>query len=185
MDKCNVTGATENLKGFYINGDFGQKAEYFTDDHFEFHLCEAEYNEFMKKGRDIVVNFNREDYTQQYDKWFTSREIYELLRTFKYVPKGYYSIGWFQLSIEEEQWQWENKEENVIEFLEYERLVEDLFFAYSEEQLDEVISRRFPDKHNPYKKKDKIESEYIEHLHSLNKDDLINIILNNKIAFQA
>jgi hypothetical protein len=185
MDRCNVTGETENLFGFYINGDFGQKAEYFVADEFEFYLCEAQYKDFMSKGRDIVVNLNRDDYTKQHDKWFTSREIYELIQTFKYVPKGYYNFSWLQHTYEEEQWMWDNKGIDIFEYVDYERIL-DLAFYYNfdDEKMCEIISRRFPDKHNPYKKETG-EQSYIEHLQSLSKDELIHILLNNKIGFQV
>lgn len=186
MNRCNVTGVTEGLFDFYINGDFGQKAEYFVDDHFEFNLCESEYIDFMSKGRDIVVNLNRDDYTKQYDKWFTSKEIYDLIQKFKYVPKGYYNFSWLQHTPKEEQWMWDNKGLDIFEYVDYDRLLELAFYYnFEDEKMGEIISRRFPDQPNPYKKEDKIESEYIEHLHSLTKDELINIILNNKIAFQS
>lgn len=125
MDRCNITGSTHNLKDFYINADFGFNAEYLVDDRFSFCLCEEEFNKFIMTGLDkLSDDMSRDSFTLQYGKWFTSEQIYDLISTFKYVPKGYYNDRLAIYTDEEEQLMWDNQGEDILDLVDYERAKE-------------------------------------------------------------
>lgn len=126
MDRCNVTGATEGLKDFYINYDFGYNANYLADERFSFNLCQDEFEKLIKTGRDELSADTScfDDFTCQYGKWFTSEQIYDLISTFQYVPKGYYNDRLNIYTDEEEQLMWDNQGEDIFDLVSYERAEE-------------------------------------------------------------
>lgn len=125
MDRCNVTGVNEGLFDFYISGDFGYNAEYLVDERFSFCLCEEEFNKLIKTGRDkLSADMSFDDFTFQYGKYFSSEQIYDLISTFQYVPKGYYNDRLAIYTDEEEQLMWDNQGEDILDLVDYERAKE-------------------------------------------------------------
>jgi len=173
MNKCNVTGQTGTLYEVHICNSFGNKAEYFVEDKFSFSLSENEFHKFRSKGKDHVGTIEG-DYIKLFDKWFSSRDVYDLVQSFEYVPKGYYSNGWLQLTDEEEEWCWQNKALQVYEFVSYERLLE-IGRLFEKGTIAEVIDRRFPDQYNPFErnKKNVDVGEQINKLRRMSKEEII------------
>lgn len=122
MSSCNITGIeNEKLYPFVFHkGDYGYLASHLSDDNFTFYLCYQEYEKFSLLGKSEISggNFDFENHSMQYGKYYSSEDVHALIQTFKLCPDNWFKQHYPFLEPDEEQWLWDNKDKSVSELVE-------------------------------------------------------------------